>query len=76
MYNRKQLFSGSERESIFLWGARQTGKSTLLKALFPNALYFDLLLSNEYKRLTEKPNILRETILANRSDLPGFCIYW
>jgi predicted AAA+ superfamily ATPase len=70
MYNRKQLFLGSENESIFFWGARQTGKSTLLKTLFPNALWFDLLLSNEYKRLVEKPNILRETVLANLNAQP------
>ena len=66
MYRRKQLFSGSEQESLFLWGARQTGKSTLLKMLFPNALWFDLLLSTEFRRLTANPEILRETILANR----------
>jgi len=70
MYNRKQLFLGSEQESIFLWGARQTGKSTLLKTLFPNALRLDLLLSNEYKRLLEKPDILREVVLANLNMQP------
>jgi len=26
MYIRKQIFEGIERESAFLWGARQTGK--------------------------------------------------
>ena len=70
MYIRKQLFSGSGQESVFLWGARQTGKSTLLKMLFPNALWFDLLLSAEYKRLTAKPDILRETVLANQNESP------
>jgi len=70
MYNRKQLFSGSGQESLFLWGARQTGKSTLLKILFPNALYFDLLISSEYKRLSAKPDILRETVLANLNAQP------
>jgi predicted AAA+ superfamily ATPase len=70
MYNRKQLFLGSEQESLFLWGARQTGKSTLLKSLFPNALWFDLLISREYKRLTAKPDILRETVLANLNTSP------
>jgi predicted AAA+ superfamily ATPase len=70
MYIRKQLFSGSGQESVFLWGARQTGKSTLLKMLFPNALWFDLLLSAEYKRLTAKPDILRETVLANQNASP------
>ncbi len=70
MYDRKQLFLGSGNESIFLWGARQTGKSTLLKKLFPNALWFDLLLSSEYKRLIAKPDILRETVLANLNTQP------
>ena len=70
MYNRKQLFSGSEQESLFLWGARQTGKSTLLKTLFPDALWFDLLISSEYKRLSAKPDILRETVLANLNTTP------
>lgn len=65
MYNRKQLLVDSEGESLFLWGARQTGKSTLLKTLFPNALWFDLLLSDVYERLSKQPSILRETILAN-----------
>jgi predicted AAA+ superfamily ATPase len=70
MYNRKQLFLGSGNESLFLWGARQTGKSTLLKTLFPNALWFDLLISQEYKRLTQTPDILRETVLANLNTQP------
>ncbi|GHU71802.1 ATPase [Bacteroidia bacterium] len=70
MYHRKQLFLGSEQESIFFWGARQTGKSTLLKTLFHNALWFDLLISSEYKRLSEKPDILRETVLANPNISP------
>jgi uncharacterized protein len=65
MLNRKQILVDSEGESLFLWGARQTGKSTLLKALYPDALWFDLLLSDVYERLSKNPNILRETILAN-----------
>ena len=32
-----------EDDSLFLWGSRQTGKSTLLKALFPKARLYDLL---------------------------------
>jgi predicted AAA+ superfamily ATPase len=43
MYNRSQIFQGLGKESAFLWGARQTGKSTLLKAVYPEAPYFDLL---------------------------------
>ncbi len=59
MYHRKQVLTESENESLFLWGARQTGKSTLLKELFPDALWFDLLLSDVYERLLRNPSILR-----------------
>lgn len=61
---RNQTFIGNEGQSIFFWGPRQTGKSTLLKALFPNALFFDLLLTDVYKRLLTNPEYLRETVLA------------
>ncbi len=67
MYLRKQSFADRGRESAFLWGARQTGKSTLLKSLFPEALCFDLLLSNEYERFARNPSMLREILEA--SDL-------
>ena len=70
MYNRKQLFTGADNESIFFWGARQTGKSTLLKTLFPNALTFDLLLSRVYHNLAKNPDDLRELILANPDKSP------
>jgi predicted AAA+ superfamily ATPase len=65
MFERKQLLPDSEPESLFLWGARQTGKSTLLKAMFPQALWFDLLLADVYERLLRNPTLLRETVLAN-----------
>ena len=59
MYTRIQDFPGAAKESFFLWGARQTGKSTLLKAKFPDRLWFDLLLSDEFERL------FREIVLAD-----------
>lgn len=65
MYIRKQIFQGIGRESAFLWGARQTGKSTLLKVLYPDALYFDLLLANEYERFLRNPALLREILDAD-----------
>lgn len=66
MYFRKQELIDSQNESLFLWGARQTGKSTLLKTLFPDALWFDLLLSDVYERLLRNPSLLRETIAAGQ----------
>ncbi|MDR2679289.1 MAG: AAA family ATPase [Tannerella sp.] len=67
MYQRRQIFEGAGNESIFLWGARQTGKSTLLKQLFPDALWFDLLLTGDYERLVKNPGLVREMISANPS---------
>jgi uncharacterized protein len=49
-------------ETFFLWGPRQTGKSTLLHTLYPEALWIDLLKSEEYRRFTERPETLREII--------------
>ncbi len=65
MYHREQIFRGLGKESTFLWGARQTGKSTLLKAMYPEAIYFDLLLSGEYGRFLRNPSLLREILEAD-----------
>ena len=64
MYLRKQIFKDAKSDSLFLWGARQTGKSTLLKELFPDSLWFDLLLSDVYERLQRDPSQLREIAIA------------
>lgn len=64
MFKRLQTLRKRKNESAFLWGARQTGKSTLLKKLFPRAPYYDLLLSDEYSRLSRRPSLLREEVLA------------
>ena len=47
-------------DSLFLWGSRQTGKSTLLKALFPNARLYDLLKSDVRMAFQLRPALLRE----------------
>lgn len=70
MYIRQQTLQGSAKESLFLWGARQTGKSTLLKNLFPNSLWFDLLLSDVFERLQRNPSQLREIILSDTRSTP------
>ena len=47
-------------DSLFLWGSRQTGKSTLLKALFPKARLYDLLKTDVRMSLQLRPSLLRE----------------
>ncbi len=69
MFLRKQLLTGSDHESLFLWGARQTGKSTLLKSLFPDALWFDLLLSDTFLRFKTSPEQFREVVLARENEI-------
>jgi predicted AAA+ superfamily ATPase len=51
-----------ENDNIFLFGARQTGKTTVLKQLFPNARYFDLLKYDEFERLSRRPSLLYEEL--------------
>lgn len=55
--------------AAFLWGPRKIGKTTLLHQQFPNAKYFDLLISELKTRLTLKPSILREEILIEKPPL-------
>ena len=70
MYIRKQSFEGLGQESAFLWGARQTGKSTLLKLLFPDSVYFDLLLNNVFEQFQRNPSLLKETLHAGSFTQP------
>jgi predicted AAA+ superfamily ATPase len=52
--------------AAFLWGPRKVGKSTLLRQQFPKAMTFDLLDSDLRTRLTLRPALLRERVLAER----------
>lgn len=51
-------------QSAFLWGARKTGKSTYLKANFPDSVCYDLLQSDLYLRFSKEPYLFRQEILA------------
>lgn len=50
------------KETFFLWGPRQTGKSTLLKAAYPNAVWIDLLKAEEFRRYLHNPEFLRQEL--------------
>lgn len=55
-------------QSAFLWGARKTGKSTYLHEKYPDAIYYDLLKSDTYLKLSKAPYLLREEILSLDDD--------
>lgn len=62
MYYRRLSLEDENNDSIFLWGARQTGKTTLLGQLYPKAKYYDLLLANEFERLLREPSLLSQEL--------------
>lgn len=62
MYLRRLSLEDENNDSIFLWGARQTGKTTLLEHLYPQAKYYDLLLANEFERLLRDPSLLSQEL--------------
>ncbi len=56
------------KQSAFLWGARKTGKTTLLKTVFPKSIYFDFLDTELFFEVSKKPSLLREYIFANSTE--------
>ena len=63
MYTRYLTLEDANDDTVFLWGARQTGKSTLLKNLFPECRYYDLLKGEQFERLNRRPELLREELI-------------
>ncbi len=68
MYNRILNLDFTEQQTCFLWGPRQTGKSTLIRTLYPRARRYDLLLADVYRRLIDRPELIREECLAAGLD--------
>ncbi len=50
------------QKSHFLFGARSTGKSTLIKDQLESARVYDLLGASDYRRLLKRPETLREEL--------------
>lgn len=63
MYSRYyHLQEDVEEMSVFLFGARKTGKSTYLHTIFPNAIYIDLLDSEMCALYRRHPSYLYEQL--------------
>ena len=65
MYNRYLDIDFGDNCSVFLFGARQTGKSTYLRTRFPEAMYIDLLDTNLSSRYRRKPGLLYSQLAGN-----------
>jgi predicted AAA+ superfamily ATPase len=62
MYKRIISLDQQVSSSFFLWGPRQTGKSSLLRERFPNAYWIDLLDTQEFIKFQNRPAALREEV--------------
>lgn len=61
MYERA-LSLKKPKKSFFLWGQRQTGKSSLLIETFKNAEFINLLKSDLFLDYSTRPSLLRERL--------------
>jgi len=63
MYKRiLDLRETLKHKSIFLFGPRQTGKSTLVHEALPDAAFYDLLEADTFRELSARPEYLRQTL--------------
>lgn len=68
MYIRTALLDLPPGQSVFVWGPRKVGKSTFLKAAFPDSLFFDMLDSRLRNDLIREPARLREILDSSPPD--------
>lgn len=68
MIQRSLVLPPRPKYSFFLWGPRQTGKTTLLRSIYPHAYWIDLLDTDTLIRLTQRPARLREEADALPKD--------
>jgi len=59
-YKRLLELPDAGSETFFLWGARQTGKSSLLRLSYGGAKWIDLLKADEFRRYSVNPEYLRQ----------------
>jgi len=70
MFSRRLLLPPPGTETFFLWGPRQAGKTTLLKARYGECRRIDLLKADEFRRCVTNPEYLRQEVEAEGAT-PG-----
>lgn len=68
MYSRYLQLNKETESSLFLFGARQTGKSTILRKEFPKSVFIDLLDSELRMRFKRRPSLLYEMLKYKESN--------
>lgn len=68
MFERYLQLNQDIEMSSFLFGARQTGKSTILRRQFPNAVFIDLLDSELRLRFQRRPSLFYEMLRTKEPD--------
>lgn len=68
MYSRYLQLNKETESSLFLFGARQTGKSTILRKEFPKSVLIDLLDSELRMRFKRRPSLLYEMLKDKESN--------
>lgn len=68
MYSRYLQLNKETESSLFLFGARQTGKSTILRKEFPKSVFIDLLDSELRMRFKRRPSLLYEMLKDKESN--------
>jgi predicted AAA+ superfamily ATPase len=64
MFKRALTLPRPGTETFFLWGPRQTGKTTLLRGAYRDAHWLDLLKADEFRRYVARPELLRQELDA------------
>lgn len=54
------------KKSVFLFGPRQTGKSSLIRKTVQDAVVFDLLKADTFLRLSQHPEYIEQTCTSDR----------
>ena len=62
MINRILNLDNDYNDSVFVWGARQVGKTTLIREMYPHVVYYDLLQAKDSERLLRNPALLSEDL--------------
>ncbi len=57
-----ELKEGLSRKSVFLFGPRQTGKSTFLKYNYPQAPFYNLNQADNFRELSSAPELIRQRL--------------